>query len=82
MLRYPRDLAGCGETPPTPGSPDGAKIAVQVVLNHEAGGENKALLGDAAVQRRFDTDRAAELAEACRKVERIAELRLQEKLGQ
>ena len=36
----------------------------------------------AAFQRRIGNDRATELAEACRQVERIAELRLQEKLGQ
>ena len=34
-----------------------------------------------AFRRRIDSDRDAEFAEACRQVERIAELRLQEKLG-
>ncbi len=34
-----------------------------------------------AFRRRIDHDRATEFAEACRQVERIAELRLQEKLG-
>jgi OHCU decarboxylase len=35
-----------------------------------------------AFQRRLDNDRAAEFAEACRQVERIAELRLQEIFAQ
>ncbi len=35
----------------------------------------------AAFQRRLENDRDAELAEACRKVERIAELRLQEQFA-
>ena len=34
-----------------------------------------------AFQRRIDNDRATEFAEACRQVERIAELRLIDKLG-
>ena len=34
-----------------------------------------------AFQLRVDNDRDTELAEACRQVERIAELRLEEKLG-
>ena len=45
---YPRDLAGYGRTPPHPGWPDGARIAVQFVLNYEEGGENCILHGDAA----------------------------------
>jgi 2-oxo-4-hydroxy-4-carboxy--5-ureidoimidazoline (OHCU) decarboxylase len=35
----------------------------------------------AAFRRRIAQDRATEFAEACRQVERIAELRLMEKLG-
>ena len=35
----------------------------------------------AAFRRRIDQDRDTEFAEACRQVERIAELRLREKLG-
>ena len=35
----------------------------------------------AAFTRRIDNDRDAEFAEACRQVERIAELRLQEKFA-
>ena len=45
---YPRDLRGYGETPPDPQWPGGAKIAVQIVLNYEEGGENNILHGDAA----------------------------------
>jgi OHCU decarboxylase len=48
MNRYPRDLAGYGPTPPDPRWPGGARIAVQIVLNYEEGGENNVLHGDAA----------------------------------
>ena len=37
---------GYGETPPYADWPNGAKIAVQVVLNFEEGGENCILHGD------------------------------------
>ena len=46
--RYPRDMIGHGPTPPDPAWPDGARIAVQIVLNYEEGGENNVLHGDAA----------------------------------
>ena len=46
MTRYPRDMAGYGPTPPDPRWPGGARIAVQVVLNYEEGGENCLLHGD------------------------------------
>jgi OHCU decarboxylase len=45
--RYPRDLTGYGPTPPDPKWPGGAKIAVQIVMNYEEGGENNILHGDA-----------------------------------
>ena len=45
---YPRDLVGYGRTPPHPGWPGQARIAVQFVLNYEEGGENCVLHGDAA----------------------------------
>ena len=48
MNRYPRDMIGYGENPPDPQWPDGAKIAVQIVLNYEEGGENNILHGDPA----------------------------------
>ncbi|MEN3792368.1 allantoinase PuuE [Fulvimarina sp. MAC3] len=41
-------MAGYGATPPTANWPNGAKIAVQFVLNYEEGGENNILHGDAA----------------------------------
>lgn len=45
---YPRDLVGYGRTPPNPEWPGDAKIAVQVVINYEEGGENCILHGDPA----------------------------------
>jgi putative urate catabolism protein len=45
---YPRDLVGHGRTPPHAGWPDGARIAVQFVLNYEEGAENCVLHGDPA----------------------------------
>ena len=45
---YPRDLIGYGAAPPEPNWPDGARLALQVVLNYEEGGENCILHGDAA----------------------------------
>ncbi|HEY2395526.1 MAG TPA: allantoinase PuuE [Rudaea sp.] len=45
---YPRDLAGYGRVPPHPRWPNGARIALQFVLNHEEGAENNVLHGDAA----------------------------------
>ncbi len=47
MPRYPRDLLGYGPTPPDAGWPGGAKIAVQIVMNYEEGGENAIVHGDA-----------------------------------
>jgi len=46
--RYPRDMSGYGPNPPHAQWPNGAKIAVQIVLNYEEGGENNILHGDAA----------------------------------
>ncbi len=48
MSRYPRDLSGYGAKPPKANWPDGAKIAVQFVINYEEGGENCILHGDDA----------------------------------
>ena len=48
MIRYHRDMHGHGEMPPAADWPGGAKIAVQIVLNYEEGGENCILHGDAA----------------------------------
>ncbi|MBZ0130540.1 MAG: allantoinase PuuE [Rhodobacteraceae bacterium] len=41
-------MAGYGARPPFADWPNGAKIAVQIVLNYEEGGENNILHGDAA----------------------------------
>lgn len=48
MTTYPRDLRGYGRHPPHPQWPEGARIALQVVLNFEEGGENNVLHGDPA----------------------------------
>ncbi|MEX2518652.1 MAG: allantoinase PuuE [Paracoccaceae bacterium] len=53
MTRYPRDMRGHGPRPPDPRWPSQgpggpARIAVQIVLNYEEGGENCILHGDAA----------------------------------
>src|SRR6478752_500469 len=42
----PRDLIGYGQTPPNPRWPNNARVAVQIVLNYEEGGENSVLNGD------------------------------------
>ena len=47
-MRYPRNLTGYGSNVPNANWPNGAKIAVQIVLNYEEGGENNILHGDAA----------------------------------
>jgi putative urate catabolism protein len=44
---YPRDLIGYGRQPPRADWPGGARIAVQIVLNYEEGGEMSVLHGDA-----------------------------------
>nr|WP_090195354.1 allantoinase PuuE [Yoonia tamlensis] len=41
-------MIGYGATPPAANWPSGARIAVQIVLNYEEGGENNVLHGDAA----------------------------------
>ncbi|MCV6594777.1 MAG: allantoinase PuuE [Silicimonas sp.] len=46
--RYPRDMTGYGADVPAPHWPGGARIAVQIVVNYEEGGENNILHGDAA----------------------------------
>lgn len=47
-MRYSRDLRGYGQTTPDPQWPGGARIAVQIVVNYEEGGENSIEHGDAA----------------------------------
>ncbi len=46
MTTYPRDLIGYGEHPPHARWPNGARIAVQFVLNYEEGAERSILHGD------------------------------------
>jgi allantoinase len=43
---YPRDLIGYGANPPHARWPQGARIAVSIVLNYEEGGESCVLHGD------------------------------------
>jgi len=45
---YPRDLIGYGRTPPQAQWPNQARVALQIVLNYEEGGENCILHGDEA----------------------------------
>lgn len=45
---YPRDLRGYGQHAPDPAWPNGARIAVQFVINYEEGAENCVLHGDSA----------------------------------
>ena len=45
---YPRDLCGYGANPPEAAWPNGARIAVQFVINFEEGAENCVLHGDDA----------------------------------
>jgi putative urate catabolism protein len=48
MTDYPRNLLGYGADPPEANWPDGARTAVQFVINYEEGGENCVLHGDEA----------------------------------
>jgi allantoinase len=43
---YPRDMVGYGANPPDPKWPGGARVALQIVMNYEEGGENSILHGD------------------------------------
>ena len=45
---YPRDLVGYGGHPPHPNWPNGARLALSMVLNYEEGGEASVLHGDPA----------------------------------
>jgi OHCU decarboxylase len=46
MVYYPRDMTGFGRYVPAPPWPEGAKLAVQFVVNYEEGGERCLLHGD------------------------------------
>src|ERR1700691_4412101 len=48
MESYPRDLIGYRAKAPHPQWPGDARIALQIVVNYEEGGENCVLHGDAA----------------------------------
>jgi allantoinase len=45
---YPRDMIGYGGKPPDLRWPNGARLALQFVINYEEGGENSILHGDRA----------------------------------
>jgi peptidoglycan/xylan/chitin deacetylase (PgdA/CDA1 family) len=45
--RYPRNLTGYGANAPRVAWPEGARVAISLVLNYEEGGENCLLHGDA-----------------------------------
>jgi allantoinase len=45
-MSYPRDLVGYGQRPPDPKWPGGARLALQLVMNYEEGGERSILHGD------------------------------------
>jgi allantoinase len=47
MTTYPRDLVGYGPNPPDPRWPGHARLALQIVMNYEEGGERSILHGDA-----------------------------------
>lgn len=49
-MREKRDLTGYGRNVPHAGWPGGARIAIQIVLNYEEGGENSVLYGDAGAE--------------------------------
>lgn len=45
---YPRDMIGYGRNPPAAQWPNGARLALNFVVNYEEGGENSILHGDPA----------------------------------
>ena len=47
---YPRDLVGYGRRPPRADWPGGARLALQIVVNYEEGGERSILHGDDAAE--------------------------------
>ena len=50
ISKYPRDMVGYKNNPPNPKWPNGARLAVQFVLNYEEGGENNILHGDESIR--------------------------------
>ena len=59
---YPRDLKGHGQVPPHANWPNGAKVAVQFVINYEEGGEHSVLHGDQHSEAWLTEEPAAALA--------------------
>jgi allantoinase len=49
-MAYPRDLVGYGSAPPDPKWPGRARVALQIVMNYEEGGERSTLHGDAEAE--------------------------------
>jgi allantoinase len=49
-MTYPRDLVGYGAAPPDPRWPGRARLALQLVMNYEEGGERSILHGDAEAE--------------------------------
>ena len=45
-MSYPRDLVGYAQRPPHADWPGGARLALQIVMNWEEGGERSILHGD------------------------------------
>ena len=48
LLKFPRDFVGYGPDPPRVEWPDKARIAVQIVVNYEAGSERSILQGESS----------------------------------
>ena len=46
MMNYPRDMIGYGAIQPEVKWPNNARLALQIVLNYEEGGESNILHGD------------------------------------
>ncbi len=50
---YPRDMVGYGRVAPDPGWPEGAQLALNIVVNYEEGGEASVLHGDPGSEARL-----------------------------
>ncbi len=65
-MDYPRDMCGYGQRPPEANWPNGARTAVQFVINYEEGGENCVLHGDSASEAFLSEIVGAEAIEGAR----------------
>lgn len=63
---YPRDMVGYGRNPPDPAWPDGARLALNLVLNYEEGGEACVLHGDGGSEKLLSEIVGAESFEGMR----------------